>query len=75
MIRGVNLRLATQELLLVAVPLLFEYAFVGTLWFLLWQSEIETRRETRARAAMTEATTITRLIYIGGAAMVSGVWE
>ncbi|MBK9141188.1 MAG: PAS domain S-box protein [Candidatus Melainabacteria bacterium] len=44
-----NLTIAQKGLILIGVPLVFEIIFLATLWVLLEQSEIEVRKEIRAR--------------------------
>lgn len=51
-LRNINLKLSHKALILVAVPLIFEALFFGSLITMLHQAEIEIRREQHAKEVM-----------------------
>ncbi|MBX9687418.1 MAG: HAMP domain-containing histidine kinase [Candidatus Obscuribacterales bacterium] len=53
-----ELKLSHKALILVAVPLFFELAFVGTLSYLLGEAEAEAFRERHARAISAESSSL-----------------
>lgn len=55
---SINLRLSHKALILVAVPLVFEFVFVGSLVFLLQQAEYETRKQAHMKAVISESYTL-----------------
>lgn len=65
-----NLTISQKVLVLVAVPLIFELAFIGLLAFRLYQSEREVEREAHARSIISRTNdTIEKILNIaaGGA--------
>lgn len=58
-----NLKLTFKGLILVAVPLVFELVLLGTLMWMLTQSEAESRRSEHARAIVWEITSLGSAFY------------
>jgi PAS domain S-box-containing protein len=58
----INLQLSHKALLLVAVPLIFELAFVAILGILFKQAEYERDRQRHSTAILAEANSLNRLI-------------
>ncbi|MBX9685711.1 MAG: hypothetical protein K2X27_03355, partial [Candidatus Obscuribacterales bacterium] len=68
-------KIAHKVLLLIAVPLIFQYAFVVVLAFLLQQSEHEVMRERHAREVISQANNIyTSFITLGARIAMSSKW-
>jgi signal transduction histidine kinase len=65
-----NLKLGHKALILVVVPVLFEFIFVGVLFGLLRQAEYEVWKETHAKTVISEANDVTNLLYDSGMALV-----
>lgn len=57
------MNIAQRGLILVAVPLVFELVFVGSLWMLMQSADDESRRADHAKAVMAHTTYLGKLIY------------
>ncbi len=55
--------IAHRGLILVAVPLLFEILFVGVLFYLLWSSDIQTKRVESAKAVSEQCLYLVKSLY------------
>lgn len=57
------MKIAHRGLILVAVPLMFELVFVGSLWILMKTADEESRRADHTKAVVSEANYLGKLIY------------
>ena len=58
-----SLKLPHKGMILVAVPLIFEFLFVGGLLYQLGQSQAEVHRQMRSKTLISQATGLSKLMY------------
>lgn len=68
-----GLTLSHKALILVAVPLVFEFVFVGVLAVLLQKAEFETRKEAHRKAVITESYSLLNT-YVNTATIIYLYW-
>lgn len=65
-----TLKLSHKGLILVGVPLVLELFFISTLFCLLTEAEVQTRRAEKSKAIVTGAEELSRMYYSAGTALV-----
>src|ERR1700676_437665 len=67
----IRLQLSHKAMLLVAIPLIFEFAFVAILWTLFKQAEYERDRQRHSTAVLAGANSLNRLFVEAISSLVS----